>query len=169
MRQNLRCRRYRSCLCAFVLCLLPLHGPLLCCRGPHCLMFTPSPLWDGLLFSSVLGDANRQISEYKFKLSKAEQDITTLEQSVSPSCVWYQVIYVPFTTHLLPAAQWLTPWMPRFFELPLQLDLYKSSKVERPAENTWQGISAFSMNEWDWSYNSVSCSYFKSLQEDCGL
>ncbi|XP_069929075.1 leucine-rich repeat flightless-interacting protein 2 isoform X13 [Oryctolagus cuniculus] len=28
-------------------------------------------------------DANRQISEYKFKLSKAEQDITTLEQSVS--------------------------------------------------------------------------------------
>ncbi|KAF0884662.1 LRRF2 protein, partial [Crocuta crocuta] len=29
------------------------------------------------------GDANRQISEYKFKLSKAEQDITTLEQNVS--------------------------------------------------------------------------------------
>ncbi|XP_039093169.1 leucine-rich repeat flightless-interacting protein 2 isoform X6 [Hyaena hyaena] len=28
-------------------------------------------------------DANRQISEYKFKLSKAEQDITTLEQNVS--------------------------------------------------------------------------------------
>ncbi|XP_066861823.1 leucine-rich repeat flightless-interacting protein 2 isoform X16 [Kogia breviceps] len=28
-------------------------------------------------------DANRQISEYKFKLSKAEQDITTLEQSIS--------------------------------------------------------------------------------------
>ncbi|XP_068531088.1 leucine-rich repeat flightless-interacting protein 2 isoform X9 [Anas acuta] len=27
-------------------------------------------------------DANRQISEYKFKLSKAEQDITTLEQNV---------------------------------------------------------------------------------------
>ncbi|KAM9187482.1 leucine-rich repeat flightless-interacting protein 2 isoform 2-T2 [Dugong dugon] len=27
-------------------------------------------------------DANRQISEYKFKLSKAEQDITTLEQSI---------------------------------------------------------------------------------------
>ncbi|KAM9680527.1 leucine-rich repeat flightless-interacting protein 2 isoform 3-T3 [Dama dama] len=28
-------------------------------------------------------DANRQISEYKFKLSKAEQDITTLEQSIN--------------------------------------------------------------------------------------
>ncbi|XP_063014644.1 leucine-rich repeat flightless-interacting protein 2 isoform X13 [Melospiza melodia melodia] len=27
-------------------------------------------------------DANRQISEYKFKLSKAEQDITTLEQNI---------------------------------------------------------------------------------------
>ncbi|CAJ0941797.1 unnamed protein product [Ranitomeya imitator] len=27
------------------------------------------------------GDANRQIGEYKFKLSKAEQDITTLEQN----------------------------------------------------------------------------------------
>ncbi|XP_078233648.1 leucine-rich repeat flightless-interacting protein 2 isoform X6 [Pogona vitticeps] len=29
-----------------------------------------------------MGDANRQISEFKFKLSKAEQDITTLEQNV---------------------------------------------------------------------------------------
>ncbi|OXB54352.1 hypothetical protein ASZ78_008225, partial [Callipepla squamata] len=29
-----------------------------------------------------LGDANRQISEYKFRLSKAEQDITTLEQNI---------------------------------------------------------------------------------------
>lgn len=46
---------------------------------------TPSPLSGDRLFSSVLGDANRQISEYKFKLSKAEQDITTLEQSVSTS------------------------------------------------------------------------------------
>ncbi|NXY43019.1 LRRF2 protein, partial [Ceuthmochares aereus] len=27
-------------------------------------------------------DANRQISEYKFKLSKAEQDRTTLEQNI---------------------------------------------------------------------------------------
>lgn len=33
--------------------------------------------------SFVPGDANRQISEYKFKLSKAEQDITTMEQNVS--------------------------------------------------------------------------------------
>lgn len=33
-----------------------------------------------------LGDANRQISEYKFKLSKSEQDITTLEQNVSTFC-----------------------------------------------------------------------------------
>lgn len=63
----------------------------------------------GGLFSSLLGDANRQISEYKFKLSKAEQDITTLEQSVSASCVRQQVISVPLTTHLLPASQWLTP------------------------------------------------------------
>lgn len=28
-------------------------------------------------------DANRQISEYKFKLSKAEQDITTMEQNIA--------------------------------------------------------------------------------------
>ncbi|XP_077610624.1 leucine-rich repeat flightless-interacting protein 2 [Crocuta crocuta] len=37
----------------------------------------------GPSLSSLPGDANRQISEYKFKLSKAEQDITTLEQNVS--------------------------------------------------------------------------------------
>lgn len=30
-----------------------------------------------------IGDANRQISEYKFKLSKAEQEIGTMEQNVS--------------------------------------------------------------------------------------
>ena len=35
----------------------------------------------GLFFS--VGDANRQISEYKFKLSKAEQEIGTMEQNVS--------------------------------------------------------------------------------------
>ena len=46
------------------------------------------------LLSSVLGDANRQISEYKFKLSKAEQDITTLEQSVSIS-VKRQMVQMP--------------------------------------------------------------------------
>lgn len=34
------------------------------------------------LFFSV-GDANRQISEYKFKLSKAEQEMGTMEQNVS--------------------------------------------------------------------------------------
>lgn len=52
--------------------------------------------WNSLL-SSVLGDANRQISEYKFKLSKAEQDITTLEQSVSIS-VRRQMIQMPLKT-----------------------------------------------------------------------
>ncbi|KAG8521619.1 Leucine-rich repeat flightless-interacting protein 2 [Galemys pyrenaicus] len=36
-----------------------------------------------LQFIELQRDANRQISEYKFKLSKAEQDITTLEQSIS--------------------------------------------------------------------------------------
>uniref|UniRef100_A0A673T036 Leucine-rich repeat flightless-interacting protein 2 n=1 Tax=Suricata suricatta TaxID=37032 RepID=A0A673T036_SURSU len=36
-----------------------------------------------LQFIEMQRDANRQISEYKFKLSKAEQDITTLEQNVS--------------------------------------------------------------------------------------
>uniref|UniRef100_A0A2K5RGH5 Leucine-rich repeat flightless-interacting protein 2 n=1 Tax=Cebus imitator TaxID=2715852 RepID=A0A2K5RGH5_CEBIM len=35
-----------------------------------------------LQFIEMQRDANRQISEYKFKLSKAEQDITTLEQSI---------------------------------------------------------------------------------------
>lgn len=30
-----------------------------------------------------VGDANRQISEYKFKLSKAEQEMATMEQNVS--------------------------------------------------------------------------------------
>lgn len=33
--------------------------------------------------SLCTGDANRQISEYKFKLSKAEQEIGTMEQNVS--------------------------------------------------------------------------------------
>ncbi|CAM9735711.1 unnamed protein product [Rangifer tarandus platyrhynchus] len=36
-----------------------------------------------LQLSEMQRDANRQISEYKFKLSKAEQDITTLEQSIN--------------------------------------------------------------------------------------
>ncbi|KAM6169516.1 leucine-rich repeat flightless-interacting protein 2 isoform 5-T5 [Rhynchocyon petersi] len=36
-----------------------------------------------LQFIEMQRDANRQISEYKFKLSKAEQDVTTLEQSIS--------------------------------------------------------------------------------------
>lgn len=36
-----------------------------------------------LQFIEMQRDANRQISEYKFKLSKAEQDITTMEQSIS--------------------------------------------------------------------------------------
>uniref|UniRef100_A0A8I3QE03 Leucine-rich repeat flightless-interacting protein 2 n=1 Tax=Canis lupus familiaris TaxID=9615 RepID=A0A8I3QE03_CANLF len=35
-----------------------------------------------LQFIEMQRDANRQISEYKFKLSKAEQDITTLEQNL---------------------------------------------------------------------------------------
>lgn len=34
-------------------------------------------------FVFFIGDANRQISEYKFKLSKAEQEIGTMEQNVS--------------------------------------------------------------------------------------
>nr|XP_035950072.1 leucine-rich repeat flightless-interacting protein 2 isoform X10 [Halichoerus grypus] len=36
-----------------------------------------------LQFIEMQRDANRQISEYKFKLSKAEQDIATLEQNIS--------------------------------------------------------------------------------------
>ncbi|XP_039378711.1 leucine-rich repeat flightless-interacting protein 2 isoform X3 [Mauremys reevesii] len=35
-----------------------------------------------LQFIEMQRDANRQISEYKFKLSKAEQDITTMEQNI---------------------------------------------------------------------------------------
>lgn len=31
----------------------------------------------------LLGDANRQISDLKFKLAKSEQEITALEQNVS--------------------------------------------------------------------------------------
>lgn len=34
-------------------------------------------------FSLSLGDANRQISDLKFKLAKSEQEITALEQNVS--------------------------------------------------------------------------------------
>lgn len=37
--------------------------------------------------SLCIGDANRQISEYKFKLSKAEQEIGTMEQNVSQKFV----------------------------------------------------------------------------------
>lgn len=46
-----------------------------------------------LLFFSA-GDANRQISEYKFKLSKAEQEIGTMEQNVSwPRLIsWYSAL-----------------------------------------------------------------------------
>lgn len=84
-------------------CLLPLYCPLLGCRGCHCLrsqlLFTSDSL-----FSSLLGDANRQISEYKFKLSKAEQDITTLEQSVSTCSARYQVIHTPFATSCIRVA-----------------------------------------------------------------
>lgn len=36
-----------------------------------------------LQFIEIQRDGNKQISEYKFKLSKAEQDIATLEQSIS--------------------------------------------------------------------------------------
>ncbi|KAF6313084.1 LRR binding FLII interacting protein 2 [Rhinolophus ferrumequinum] len=36
-----------------------------------------------LQFIEMQRDANRQISEYKFKLSKAEQDVTTMEQSIN--------------------------------------------------------------------------------------
>uniref|UniRef100_F7IDP2 Leucine-rich repeat flightless-interacting protein 2 n=1 Tax=Callithrix jacchus TaxID=9483 RepID=F7IDP2_CALJA len=45
----------------------------------------PAGLQNGsdLQFIEMQRDANRQINEYKFKLSKAEQDITTLEQSIS--------------------------------------------------------------------------------------
>lgn len=87
------------------------------------------------LFSSLLGDANRQISDYKFKLSKAEQDITTLEQNVSTSSVCYQVTYTPFETS---ASGCLTPGAPRF--------LWAASTVgssRKPAERTWQDTSAF--------------------------
>ncbi|XP_056660226.1 leucine-rich repeat flightless-interacting protein 2 isoform X20 [Monodelphis domestica] len=35
-----------------------------------------------LQFIEMQRDANRQISEYKFKLSKAEQDMTTMEQNI---------------------------------------------------------------------------------------
>ncbi|XP_036594456.1 leucine-rich repeat flightless-interacting protein 2 isoform X9 [Trichosurus vulpecula] len=35
-----------------------------------------------LQFIEMQRDANRQISEYKFRLSKAEQDITTMEQNI---------------------------------------------------------------------------------------
>lgn len=34
------------------------------------------------LLSHPLGDANRQISDLKFKLAKSEQEITALEQNV---------------------------------------------------------------------------------------
>lgn len=46
------------------------------------------------VFFFSAGDANRQISEYKFKLSKAEQEIGTMEQNVScqRSIPWYSYI-----------------------------------------------------------------------------
>lgn len=40
--------------------------------------FQPRPF-----LSLSAGDANRQMSEYKFKLSKAEQELGTMEQNVS--------------------------------------------------------------------------------------
>lgn len=35
------------------------------------------------MFISFIGDANRQVNDLKFKLVKAEQEITALEQNVS--------------------------------------------------------------------------------------
>lgn len=37
----------------------------------------------------LLGDANRQISDLKFKLAKSEQEITALEQNVSSRFVLF--------------------------------------------------------------------------------
>ncbi|KAM8758267.1 leucine-rich repeat flightless-interacting protein 2 isoform 3-T3 [Rhynchonycteris naso] len=53
-------------------------------RGDGTVGGDPAGLQNGsdLQFIEMQRDANRQISEYKFKLSKAEQDITTLEQSI---------------------------------------------------------------------------------------
>ncbi|KAK7813395.1 hypothetical protein U0070_007964 [Myodes glareolus] len=39
-------------------------------------------LWDGASVPECTGDANRQISDLKFKLAKSEQEITALEQNV---------------------------------------------------------------------------------------
>lgn len=113
----------------------------------------------GLLFSFLLGDANRQISEYKFKLSKAEQDITTLEQSVSPFCVRCQVMSVPGST---PAScsSGQPPRGPRFLWAVSAVGSVEKLhiKVEKPQET-----SAFSMKE-DWSYTSISFwSQFKKI------
>ncbi|XP_016054339.1 PREDICTED: leucine-rich repeat flightless-interacting protein 2 isoform X2 [Miniopterus natalensis] len=56
-----------------------------CFRGDSTVAGDLAGLQNGsdLQFIEMQRDANRQISEYKFKLSKAEQDITTLEQSIS--------------------------------------------------------------------------------------
>lgn len=46
-------------------------------------MMTVTPDFFFFKFCFLIGDANRQISEYKFKLSKAEQEMGTMEQNVS--------------------------------------------------------------------------------------
>lgn len=43
-------------------------------------------LWRFLLFLNFftsIGEANKQLGDYKFKLQKAEQDVSTLQASVS--------------------------------------------------------------------------------------
>lgn len=80
---------YLSCLwgCHVRSCALVIVGwACLVLRGSTCSSLRHE---HSAVFFSLLGDANRQISEYKFKLSKAEQDITTLEQSVSTTSVWF--------------------------------------------------------------------------------
>ena len=46
-----------------------------------------------------IGDSNRQISEYKFKLSKAEQEMGTMEQNVSEKEKSIQIIHIRIQKH----------------------------------------------------------------------
>ncbi len=47
------------------------------------------------------GDANRQISDLKFRLVKSEQEVTTLEQNVSVNTDNFSLLYLQIQSHII--------------------------------------------------------------------
>jgi len=123
-----------------------------------------------LQFIEMQRDANRQISEYKFKLSKAEQDIATLEQNVSTS-VRYQVICTPLETSCTRVANSRSTWVSLgclCSGVSIKA-LYQSRKASR--ENLAGHLSLLLAVKMQKTVAIIHFfpDYFKRLQEDYNL